>query len=222
MTLNQTGRRLCDICSAGLSDSDLVTLPTISVNSEKSNGHDAVEPGVPITHDLWGPHEEIYIRCTSCMSLNALDQQNCAYCGSELSNSHRVTMLFSPGSIGKLATEHSSEVGEKDESPSKSAAKFNDWQYGLIEYAIILAASSLLSFPLKITPRTFLFLLIVIFMISIFNAVVFAFLNSWDSSLPMGRDGQLKWGIIWFVVLMPVDLIVYAFVFTLVVPVLQH
>lgn len=131
MTLNQTDRKLCSICGAGLDVSERVTLPSVEAEIPETGILAREERGKdtpPIANTI-DSHKRTYVRCTECMSLNYLDREKCICCGSKLSPSNRVTMFFARGSVGKLASGFSNEEPRIKESPDRDADTL-----GLVDY----------------------------------------------------------------------------------------
>lgn len=229
MTLNLPAHKHCTICGYELSASNKVSLSSDSVLDTGNEGNTTEESGSEITdgNHYSVPQEETYLRCSKCMSLNPMNLGRCTYCGTELSSMRKVTMTFSPGSVGMLSTGYSGKEAKKSGSFGEripidrglSSNRFTDWQYSVMEFILILVASTslvaipsvflVLPFPQIRALVSFAVAFSAVFIFSVFNSIVFYLLYLIDNSFPMGRESKFTWGFIWFIIMVPLDIVVY-------------
>lgn len=111
MTLNPTDFRKCNVCCAKLSQNSKVGIgnePDVSSGGVYQSDH-AEKLGPQKNDGISEDYTRTYVRFTECMPLSSLGDEECPYRGSQLPQSSGVTMFFSPGSVGKLASGYSSK-----------------------------------------------------------------------------------------------------------------
>lgn len=222
MTLNPIGQRKCSICGYGLSDSNKATLtyipiqdPEIRIKAEEEISINDVSSVVSSTS-----REKTYLRCTNCMSLNNEGQKRCIFCGSNLSYLHKVTISFTPSSVGKLKTGHSGKESKTAESfrggghvPREDNAKTNGLSHyqiaGILLIFWIVEVVALLILPIHISVFTKVSISIISFIDFYVLGQVYAYI---DYNVT-GNRNKLKWWTAALSIIFIIDLLLWRYVF---------